>query len=445
MKTTPFQRLVATLVVVVGLVGYFASKGSVTDSSGDSANDTSYTTASALYCTGLSNSAGGLQGHVTLFNSSAHARSLSITVTSSKGSSTDFTWRLRPSEQRSFDPSSLLKGSSFGVAIQVDGPGIVGEEVAANGSTEAPCSAAGVQQWYGAGFDTSVGSSAYVSVFNPTATPAVLNLVTYSPSGYSAPAPFQGLPVLGHQQVEIDLGSQIVNTVNVGVSASVLRGALVFSGVQQTGSVASFFGGQTELDTAATIPDVTTASGARATVRMCNPGRTDANVVVNVTLKKFPITPQRATISAYHCGNILITPNTAIPAAGYAQLSLESSQPLLASLGLGTNKGLRLTNLPLTSSNFLVGDFAGSGFDRAEIVNPSKDPVTLNLRDLTAGSTLKPTSTVLSGNSRLTVGAIYKGLSTLSGHFITIASSQPVVLVVFLHSSPSGVNPASMP
>ena len=47
-----------------------------------------------------------------------------------------------------------------------------------------------------------------------------------------------------HAQVELNLGTQIVNTTNVGVHVHVLRGALDIVGVQQSGSTVSLNAGK---------------------------------------------------------------------------------------------------------------------------------------------------------------------------------------------------------
>jgi len=46
-----------------------------------------------------------------------------------------------------------------------------------------------------------------LSIYNPTATPAVFNIVTYSPSGYSAP-PLSGL-AWSHDQTVINLVARL--------------------------------------------------------------------------------------------------------------------------------------------------------------------------------------------------------------------------------------------
>ena len=103
-----------------------------------------------------------------------------------------------------------------------------------------PCASAGTTRWYATGFDTTVGSSGEVSVYNPTGTAAVMNVSVFTASGFSAPEAFQGLSVPAHAEIDINLAREVVNTTNIGVSVKVLRGALEIVGVQDSFGALSF-------------------------------------------------------------------------------------------------------------------------------------------------------------------------------------------------------------
>ncbi len=49
-----------------------------------------------------------------------------------------------------------------------------------------------------------------------------------------------------------------------------------------------------------------------------------------VKLGSFKIAPQTLTVLPYSTGEITITPNSAIPADGYANVTLRSPQPVVA-------------------------------------------------------------------------------------------------------------------
>ena len=68
------------------------------------------------------------------------------------------------------------------------------------GNASVPCDSHGVTRWYAAGLDTLVGSDAYVSLYNPTATEAVANISVLQANGFYAPEAIQGISVPAHAQ-----------------------------------------------------------------------------------------------------------------------------------------------------------------------------------------------------------------------------------------------------
>src|SRR5579863_808670 len=224
----------------------------------------------ALYCTGFSNAKLGESGRVIFLNTTSHPHVITINVVSDTGPGYGREINLGAHQQYEFDPSIGVHGDYFGVGAQVSGGGVVGVEVTHDNSSEAPCISTGVTNWFGAGFDTTVGSSAILSVYNPTATPAVFNVSTFSLAGYVAPAKFQGYSVAAHSQAEIHLGSSIVDISDIGVHVRVLRGTLDIVGLQQSGPTVSYNVGVSSPSTSATFPLVTTADTAIAQVRLSN-------------------------------------------------------------------------------------------------------------------------------------------------------------------------------
>jgi len=193
----------------------------------------------ALYCTGLSNGAAGVAGQVTFLNTTDAPRTLVLYVASDTHARARRTMRLAAHVSASVRPDKIVAGNGFAVAALIDGGGVVAEEVTSDRAAETPCVSAGVTDWYASGFDTLVGSSGSLSIYNPTATPAVLNVSAFTTTGFVAPPSFQGLAVGAHQQMELKLGDQIVNATNIGVRVRVLRGSLAIVGVQRSGRVVS--------------------------------------------------------------------------------------------------------------------------------------------------------------------------------------------------------------
>jgi hypothetical protein len=431
-RRTPLLVILAIVLIGVGLVSSLnkATNPSTTPGGLGPVNAES----TALYCTGLSGDVGPLEGHVVFLNTTNSARSIAVQVVNDLGQRANDTLKLDAHATVLVSPISLLKGHSYAVEAQVSGGGVVAQEVTRTGRAEVPCTTTGVTNWYEAGFDTLVGSSGEVSVYNPTATPAVFNVSTYSTSGFSAPAPFQGLSVGAHSEMEVDLGSQIVNASNIAVHVSVLRGTVVVVGVQQSGSVVSLSTGETSLTKVAWFPLVTTVNNALAQIRIANPSALAANVTAEVTLPNEKIAPQLLALAPYSSSDIVITPNSAIPPSGYATVRLTSNVAVVSTLVTGTKAGVSLWSPQTPSNMFLLANFSGLGFNNVTFTNTSSRAVTV--RFSTVGQSSTTGSIKLASHST----QVFSGVASLRATtYLVSASSSAVVVTTTLPSAPTGV------
>ena len=128
----------------------------------------------------------------------------------------------------------------------------------------------------------------------------------------------------------------MVNNPNVGVDVKVVRGSLAVVGEQDSTGVLSFDAGVTSPSTEAWFPAVTTANAATPRYESTNPNDARVTVSASVSLAKFKISPQSVSLPPYSSGVITITPNSAIPAAGYASVTVRSSEPVVSGLATGT-------------------------------------------------------------------------------------------------------------
>jgi hypothetical protein len=445
-RHVPLLLVLALVLVVVGVVSSMAKN--VNPSQLPSAlalNGNAEST--ALYCTGFSSAKLGESGRVFFMNTTNQSHEITIDDVSDTGATYSKVVTLGAYRQYGFDPSLGLRGDYFGVGAQVSGGGVVGVEVTKDHSSEAPCISTGVTDWFGAGFDTTVGSNAILSVFNPTATPAVFNVSTFSLSGYVAPSKFQGYAVGPHSQAEIHLGVALVALSDVGVHVRVLRGALDIVGLEKSGPTVSYNTGVAHPTTSTMFPLVTTANNATAQVRLANPGPTPANVTLTVTLAPFHVPNQALTIAPYGSAVATITPNPAIPAASYASVSLHSSQPVIAALATGTGNDVALSASPSPQPEFLIGDFTGRGYDEAALTNTSSRAITFTITTLPfsggvpAGGTQTGNTPVrLNANTTEELKRLIPGLANLRGVVLIIEASRPSLMVTLaLPTTPAGM------
>jgi hypothetical protein len=172
---------------------------------------------------------------------------------------------------------------------------------------------------------------------------------------------------------------------------------------------------------------VTTAGKATAQIRIANPGPDSADVTLNVGLAPYSIAPQTVTVRPYKSAMVSITPNPAIPAAGYADVQLQSSEPVFSSLATGRGAGVALSSPGTAESEFLIGDFAGTGFDEASVTNTSSQSITLQFTNVLnhSGATAQ-----IGAHATQSVKNLY--LPAMRGNFVIVAASRPTLLVALI-------------
>ena len=448
LRRVPLLVVLAAALLVVGVVSSLAKNGDNSQlPSALALNGRAEST--ALYCTGFSDQKLGESGRVIFLNTTNQSHLVTIDDVSNTGDATSKEVTLHAYQQFGFNPSAGMHGDYFGVGAQVSGGGVVGVQVTRGHTSEAPCISTGVTNWFGAGFDTTVGSSAMLSVYNPTATPAVFNVSTFSSSGYVAPAKFQGYAVGPHSQAEIHLGTEIVNMSDVGVHVRVLRGTLDIVGLQQSGPTVSFNTGVHAAATSAIFPLVTTANNATAQIRLSNPGPTPANVTLAVTLAPFHVPNQTLTVPPYGSTVASITPNPAIPAAGNASVVMNASQPVIAALATGSGNDVALSAPQSPEPEFLVGDFTGNGFDNVTVTNTSSRSMSISVVSLPNSRSGQPRTAQLrlSANSSETLRSEFPTDPHLRGIDVIVAAPRPslsaLLVTAALPTRPAGMTVVS--
>jgi hypothetical protein len=436
--------LVASVVLGVALAGVLNVKGTASNPVPNPGANRPSAQSSALYCTGLTNARGHLRGVVTFINTTSATRHVVVhAVATNAAAAVATAFTLGPYARQVVAPTNLLVGNTYALAAQIDGGGVSAEQVVTSHGTQAPCVNEGVTNWYASGFDTTVQSGTILSIYNPTATAAVFNVTTFLPGGFLSPAPLQGVSVGAHAVLTLDLGQEIVATQNFGVQVSVLRGSLVIVGDEISRGTSSLNYGTSQLALSGTFPLVTTADKAVAQVRIANPGPASATVTLKVKIGKFVVAPQATSVAPYSSAMISIRPNTAIPAAGEASLSMTSTQAVDATLATGTNDGLNLSPLGTAVSRAVLSDVTGAGFAQATVTNVSIASTTVTWallhHEVIASTGLTP----LGAGGTISLGQLLGGRAKLQGATVVLTSATPVLVVnAILPTSPVGVTMA---
>ena len=433
---------VTAMVVLVGVLNVKNGVKNVAPASGGAAPDAQ---SSALYCTGLTNTHSGLRGVVVYVNTTDQTRHVVVhAVATGAASAVATAFTLGPYARQTVAPTNLVVGDTYALSAQVDGGGVVADQIVSRDLSQSPCVSEGLTNWYGSGFDTTVGSSAVLSIYNPTATAAVFNVTTFSKVGFLSPAALQGVSVGAHAELTLNLGNEVVATQNFGAQVSVLRGSLVVVEDQVARESASINAGVTQLASRGVFPLVTTANKATAQIRVANPGPAQATVTFQVALGKFTIAPQTTTVAPYHSTVVTITPNTAIPAAGEALVTMSATQPVDATLATGVTQGLNLSPLGVASSRPVLVDVTGRGFAQATLTNASRTTATATWTLIRHGAVVATNSTQVTAGATVSLGQLVGGRQRLEGATLVVTGTSTAWVVnAILFTSPTGTTVVS--
>jgi hypothetical protein len=287
------------LVVVVGAAVYDRSVPrtvAVGDNAGSSLLATSAVPpagaeSSSWYCTGGTGSQSSLgTPTVYLTNTSDRAVSGTVQVVSDAGKTGGEPVTVPANSQIAVSPDALAPGSWVATSIDLDGGGVVATQsvVGSTGWAEAPCTTGTSPTWYFASGATGGGKDLFISVFNPTATLAVVNLGFTGLSGeVQRPPPFEGVVVPPGGVSVADVGSYVQDQTSLSTSVVTTSGRVVADALEiATGpqSGTSLRLGAPQPLASWTVPRTVNVTGGDSTLDIYNPTSDTEAVTVSFRL-----------------------------------------------------------------------------------------------------------------------------------------------------------------
>jgi hypothetical protein len=345
-RRVPLLVGVLAVLVAVGLVAHFVGRqaspaassgpGSV---SGGTAAAASISPAgaesSSWYCTGGSGSAGGAASAVIyLVNSTDHPVTGTMTVVSDAGASAKLALSVPARSQVRVIPSEVEQGTWLAARVDLAGGGVAVTEAVSGpvGWSEAPCASSIASNWYFASGSTANGSDLYVSLYNPTATEAVVNLSFGTAGGLAEPQPFQGLVLQPGQLVVAGVASYVQNQPSVSTIVQAQSGEVVAAELQvvttSTASGLSLRLGAPAPARQWTFPRSVNVGADSTSFVVFNPTASPAQVVVRARLQSGPVTPFTQTVPAFSTWTIKASQATRLPdGSAYAATVTASGGP----------------------------------------------------------------------------------------------------------------------
>lgn len=206
-----------------------------------------------------------------------------------------------PAHGQAVVPESLAGGHDVAASVAVEGGGVAVEQRLSTGSgaSTVPCASAPSQHWYFASGSTAQGDRLLVSLYNPLATDAIVDVSFATDKGVARPGDDQGVVVPAGSQVVLDVGAHVQLRPVVATAVSVRLGRVVaYESQIGTGSrsgVALALGAPSAA-TAWHFPAGLVAPGTQEALDVFNPGGEPADVRIGLQLTSGQAEPLRVRV-----------------------------------------------------------------------------------------------------------------------------------------------------
>jgi hypothetical protein len=276
---------------------------------------------SAWYCTGQTTATGQLgPGSLILTNSGLRAVSGAIRGVTNTGATVQRGVSVPSRSQVVAAMPAPKSGTWFSEVVTLSRGGVTVSEALRGrvGWAEAPCQSSTAQQWYFPSGVTTGANSMFISLFNPTSTPDVVDLSFVTAKGVMHPINFQGIVLPpGQTQVE-SVAPYVQDQANVSTTVSTRTGRLVAGELQLFsysggGGGLAIVPGSPRPEREWASPQNEEVLDGSSSFDIFNPGPTAQVVTVRASLGSGPLSPFRAKVAADSTWVLSTAQETRIP------------------------------------------------------------------------------------------------------------------------------------
>ena len=274
---------------------------------------------SAWYCTGQSTTAGQLApGSIVLTNTGTRTVTGTIDGVTDTGATVSTPLAVPARRQLVPDIPTPKSGTWISEAVTLSGGGVAVSQTlqSSSGWAEAPCQSSTSQQWYFPSGVTTGTNALFISLFNPTSTPDVVDLSFTTAQGVVHPINFQGIVLQsGQTQVE-SIAPFVQDQASVATTVSTRTGRLVASELQLltgNGSGLAIVPGAPGVAREWAIPRAAEVSGGSSSIDVFNPGPTAEEVRIRTALGSGPLSPFSERVPADSTWVLSTSAETRIP------------------------------------------------------------------------------------------------------------------------------------
>ena len=390
---------------------------------------------SSLFCaTGAGLDAGaGATGVVVLTNTTRSVVTGVMTVARSSGA-TPFRRAVSVPALGSTDvvPAQGLPAGATASTFVFAGGGVTGTMVigSAVGWSTAPCTSTLSSTWDFAGGSTATGSLD-LSLFNPTAAQAVVNVSFLTTSGdVLVPQAYQGITLGPEGLVVAGLGTYVQNQAVVGTLVQTTAGAIVATELDRlavgSGSGLALVSGTPESAGTWRFAQTTAVQGGSITLSLANPGASPVTAQLTVGLSSATVTPKVVTVPGNSVVPVVASAVAGWPLGSPYSVTVTASGPVIVGRRVSAPKGAASPQAGLTGGTtvtspswLVVGPgspghplVSGATIQTLAVANPGSAPVQLTVTPLAGG---RPVARLnVAGNGLVVLGpAVVGGLRPL--------------------------------
>jgi hypothetical protein len=285
---------------------------------------------SAWYCTGQSTAAGQVApGSVILTNTGTRTVRGTVGGVTDTGATVTTAVAVPARRQLVADIPTPKSGTWISDAVTLAGGGVAVSQTlqSPSGWAEAPCQSSTSQQWYFPSGVTTGSNALFISLFNPTSTPDVVDLSFTTTKGVVHPINFQGIVLqAGQTQVE-SIAPFVQDQGSIATTVTTRTGRLVASELQVltgNGSGLAIVPGTPRVEREWAIPQAAEVTQGASSVDVFNPGPTAEEVTVRTTLGSGPLSPFRARVAGDSTWVLSTSSETRIPVGDPYSAVIES-------------------------------------------------------------------------------------------------------------------------
>jgi hypothetical protein len=234
------------------------------------------------------------------------------------------------------NPASGLPPGSSSSSFAFAGGGVAVSQVVGgpNGWSTAPCAAQPSSRWAFAGGSTMPGYALTLSLFNPAASDASVNISFFTSSGLIAPQAYQGLTVPAGQMVAENVGDFVQNASDIATLVTAQSGTVVSTEFQQLSSGSSgglsLRLGAPALSTVWRFAQTTNTSGSTVTFYLANPTSAPVTATIAFGLSSGSVEPRHLVVGPLSESAFVASGTTGVPQQVPYSVTVTASAPIVA-------------------------------------------------------------------------------------------------------------------